>query len=180
MRRSAPSRRSVMQLERFYEEDLTQASYLVGCEATGEALVVDPNLDLERYVEAAERAGLRISAVAETHIHADFVSGARALAERTGARLYLSGAGPAEWQYTFPLPPGQEAGAAAPLPPGPLDAGAAGAGVPSLPHHSPLPSAEADAAASPLPAGRVPAAAGAVGGGVRLLRDGDSFQVGQI
>ncbi len=93
-----------MRLERFYDDDLAQASYLVGCEASGEALVVDPNLDTAVYIEAAERYGLRIVAVTETHIHADFLSGARALALATGARLYISGAGPADWQYRFEAP----------------------------------------------------------------------------
>jgi len=93
-----------MRLERFYDDDLAQASYLIACDGTGEALVVDPNLDTEQYVTAAARYGLRIVAVTETHIHADFLSGARALARLTGARLYLSGAGPAEWQYTFDEP----------------------------------------------------------------------------
>lgn len=90
-----------MLLKRFYHEGLAQASYLVGCQATGEALVVDPNRDIEQYVEAAAREGLRIIAVTETHIHADFVSGARELALKTGAQLLLSDEGPAEWKYTY-------------------------------------------------------------------------------
>jgi hydroxyacylglutathione hydrolase len=52
-----------------YNHQLAQASYLVGCAATGEALVVDLTRDLEQYLELAEREGLRISAVTETHIH---------------------------------------------------------------------------------------------------------------
>lgn len=84
-----------------YNRQLAQASYLIGCAATGEALVVDPNRDLDRYFDLAEREGFRIAAVTETHIHADFVSGARELAARTGARLYLSGEGTPEWQYAF-------------------------------------------------------------------------------
>ncbi len=84
-----------------YTDQLAQASYLVGCQQTGEALVVDPTRDLDRYLDLAAREGLRITAVTETHIHADFVSGAPALAARTGARLYLSGAGPAAWQYAY-------------------------------------------------------------------------------
>ena len=86
---------------RFYDEGLAQASYLVGCTATGEALIVDPNRDLEQYLRGAASHGLKISAVTETHIHADFVSGSRVLAERTGARLYLSAEGGAEWQYQY-------------------------------------------------------------------------------
>lgn len=90
-----------MILKRFYDESLAQASYLIGCAATGEALVIDPNRDLEQYLDAAASERLRITHISETHIHADFVSGARELAARTGARLYLSGAGGSDWQYAF-------------------------------------------------------------------------------
>ncbi len=90
-----------MLLQRIYHDGLAQAAYLLGCQATGDALIVDPTRQIDRYRDAAAAAGLRITAVTETHIHADFVSGARALAARTGARLYLSGAGPAAWQYAF-------------------------------------------------------------------------------
>jgi hydroxyacylglutathione hydrolase len=90
-----------MILKRFYDEKLAQASYLVGCAATGEALVVDPNRDVEQFVVAAEAEELRITHITETHIHADFVSGARELAERTGARLYLSDEGDENWKYAF-------------------------------------------------------------------------------
>jgi hydroxyacylglutathione hydrolase len=84
-----------------YQRDLAQASYLIGCQVTGEALVVDPNRDLQQYLDLAAQEGVRITAVTETHIHADFVSGARELAARTGATLYLSDVGPAEWKYAF-------------------------------------------------------------------------------
>jgi hydroxyacylglutathione hydrolase len=90
-----------MIFRRCYEPKLAQASYLIGCSATGEALVIDPNRDIQRYIQAAREDGLRIAHVTETHIHADFVSGARELAHRTGARLYLSGAGGPEWQYQY-------------------------------------------------------------------------------
>ena len=90
-----------MLLQRIYDPALAQAGYLVGCQRTGEAIVVDPNRDLARYLDAAAAAGLRIVYVTETHIHADFVSGARALAARTGARLLLSGEGGPGWQYTY-------------------------------------------------------------------------------
>ncbi|MCS7176453.1 MAG: rhodanese-like domain-containing protein [Candidatus Kapabacteria bacterium] len=84
-----------------YDEALAQASYFVGCEATGEALVVDPTRDVDRYLELASQHGFRITAVTETHIHADFLSGTRELAERTGAAVYLSGAGTPDWQYRW-------------------------------------------------------------------------------
>ena len=90
-----------MLLQRFYDDTLAQASYLIGCAATGEALVVDPNRDVDQYIEAAEAEGMRITHVTETHIHADFVSGARELAHRTGARLHLSDEGGPDWAYGF-------------------------------------------------------------------------------
>lgn len=96
-----------MLLQRFYDHTLAQASYLIGCPATGEALIVDPNRDVDQYIEAAEAEGMRISHVTETHIHADFVSGARELAHRTGARLHLSDEGGPDWAYGF----AREAGA---------------------------------------------------------------------
>jgi len=90
-----------MLLRRFYDNKLAQASYLVGCTSTGEALVVDPNRDIDPYLQAADAEGLRVAHVTETHIHADFVSGARELAHRAGARLYLSGAGGDSWRYAY-------------------------------------------------------------------------------
>lgn len=90
-----------MIFQRLDDEDLAQVSYLVGCPVAGEAIVIDPTRETDRYLQAARAAGLRIVAVTETHIHADFLSGARDLAARTGARLYLSAAGDAAWQYTY-------------------------------------------------------------------------------
>ena len=90
-----------MLLRRFYDDKLAQASYMVGCQATGEAIVVDPHRDTDVYLEAAEQEGMRIAYVTETHIHADFLSGSRQLAARTGAALLLSGEGGADWQYPF-------------------------------------------------------------------------------
>ena len=90
-----------MIFHRFFDDKLAQASYLIGCVATGEALVIDANRDVEPYVRAAEREGLRIVAVTETHIHADYLSGSRELAKRTGAQLHLSDCGDADWKYAF-------------------------------------------------------------------------------
>jgi hydroxyacylglutathione hydrolase len=90
-----------MIFHRFFDDKLAQASYLIGCVATGEALVIDANRDVEPYVRAAEREGLRIVAVTETHIHADYLSGSRELARRTGAKLHLSDCGDADWKYLF-------------------------------------------------------------------------------
>ncbi|MGE3182762.1 MAG: rhodanese-like domain-containing protein, partial [Phycisphaerae bacterium] len=80
-----------------YEDQLAHASYLIGCQKTGEAIVVDPRRDVDVYVTLAAKEGLRIVAVAETHVHADFVSGARELAHRVHARVYVSGAAGADW-----------------------------------------------------------------------------------
>jgi hydroxyacylglutathione hydrolase len=90
-----------MLLRYFYDEKLAQASYMVGCVATGEALLVDPARNVMPYLREAEKEGLRITHVAETHIHADFVSGSRELAAATGATLYLSDMGDAEWKYAY-------------------------------------------------------------------------------
>lgn len=90
-----------MLLRLLYNEQLAQASYLVGCQACGEALVVDPNRDIDQYLALAAREGFSITAVTETHIHADFVSGSRELAARAGATLNLSDEGTADWKYQF-------------------------------------------------------------------------------
>lgn len=90
-----------MILKRFYNDDLAQASFLVGCGKTREAIVIDPNRHIEDYLEAAANEGLRITAVTETHIHADYLSGSRELGQRTGATVYLSDEGDAEWKYGF-------------------------------------------------------------------------------
>lgn len=94
-----------MIFRRFYDETLAQASYLIGCARSGEAVVVDPNRLVDQYVAAAESEGVRIAGVTETHIHADYLSGTRELAARTGARMYLSACGTPEWQYAFAADP---------------------------------------------------------------------------
>lgn len=87
-----------MLLRQIYDEDLAQAAWLLGCQQTGEAIVIDPERDIDRYMETAKAHGLRITAVAETHIHADFLSGARQLAQATGAHVFVSGLGGDEWR----------------------------------------------------------------------------------
>jgi hydroxyacylglutathione hydrolase len=94
-----------MLLKYIYDQQLAQASYLVGCAATGEAMVVDPARNITPYLQLAAREKLRITHVTETHIHADFVSGSRELAAATGAKLYLSKQGDANWQYAFAQEP---------------------------------------------------------------------------
>ncbi len=91
-----------MFMRMIYDDRLAQAAYLIGCQRTGEALVVDPERDVDRYIELARQEGLRIVGSAETHIHADFLSGSRELAERIGAKAYLSDEGDADWKYLWP------------------------------------------------------------------------------
>lgn len=74
---------------------------MVGCQATGTVMVIDAQRDIDVYLEIAKQERLRITHLAETHIHADFLSGTRELAEVTGAMMYLSDEGGPEWQYTF-------------------------------------------------------------------------------
>lgn len=90
-----------MLLKYFYNQKLAHASYMVGCQATGEAIIIDPGRDLEPYLQEAEAQEMRLVAAAETHIHADFLSGARELAEQTGAKLYLSDEGDENWKYQY-------------------------------------------------------------------------------
>lgn len=89
-----------MLLERIYDEDLAQASYFIGCQAKGEAIVVDPRRDLDVYLELAAKNGMNIIAVTETHIHADYLSGTRELAANTGAQMYVSDEGGPDWTYS--------------------------------------------------------------------------------
>lgn len=79
-----------MYLEQFFVEGLGHASYLVGSDTTKEALVVDPRRDVMAYVESAHKRGLEIRYVLETHLHNDFVSGARQLASCIGAEHIAS------------------------------------------------------------------------------------------
>lgn len=90
-----------MFFRQLYDQALAQASYLIGCQATGEAIVIDPLRDPTPYLAVARAEGLRITHVTETHIHADFVSGGRELQAATGAELLLSAEGGADWQYAF-------------------------------------------------------------------------------
>src|SRR5882672_2137798 len=82
---------------RFFVDGLAHASYLVG--AGGEAAVVDPQRDVEDYLATAKREGLKIVAILETHPHADFVSGHVELAQRTGAKIYVSHLAPVKYPH---------------------------------------------------------------------------------
>ena len=86
-----------VQVERFYLGCLAHASYMVGSE--GVAAVIDPQRDVDIYLEAAARNGWKIEYIIETHVHADFVSGHRELAERTRAHIYLGVGSGAEFLH---------------------------------------------------------------------------------
>ena len=88
-----------MLLKRYYDEPLSQASFLIADTDAHEAIVVDPNRDVDAYLRAAEAEHVRIVAVTETHIHADYLSGTRELARRAGATAFLSDEGDADWKY---------------------------------------------------------------------------------
>ncbi|WP_436867979.1 persulfide dioxygenase-sulfurtransferase CstB [Mammaliicoccus sciuri] len=88
-----------MFFKQFYDNHLSQASYLVGCQRTGEAIVIDPVRDLTKYMEVADSEGFKITQAAETHIHADFASGIRDVAERLNANIYVSGEGDEQLSY---------------------------------------------------------------------------------
>jgi hydroxyacylglutathione hydrolase len=91
-----------MHFEQFYLGCLAHASYLLASE--GEAVVVDPQRDVEIYIKAAEENHVAIRHIFETHLHADFVSGHRELAARTGASIYIG----AQAEATFPHVPVQD------------------------------------------------------------------------
>ena len=88
---------ATVSIEHFFLGCLAHASYLIGSE--GIAAVIDPQRDVEIYLETARQRGLKIEHVIETHLHADFVSGHHELAERTGARIYLGAGSGAEFPH---------------------------------------------------------------------------------
>lgn len=91
-----------MYFQHVYDKSLAQASYFIGCQKAGVAMVIDPKRDVDTYLQIAQENNMKITHVAETHIHADFLTGSRELAELAGAKLYLSDEGGTEWQYQFP------------------------------------------------------------------------------
>jgi hydroxyacylglutathione hydrolase len=88
-----------MYFEQFYLGCLAHASYLLA--SGGEGVVVDPQRDVELYLKAAQDHGVTIQHIFESHLHADFVSGHRELAARTGATIYMG----AQAGATFPHVP---------------------------------------------------------------------------
>ncbi|MBJ8153144.1 MBL fold metallo-hydrolase [Bacillus cereus] len=90
-----------MLLKYFYDEKLAHASYLVGCQKEGVAIVIDPSRYIEQYIEFAKKEGMEVIAAAETHIHADFLSGSRELSNLYHANLYVSDEGDCDWEYQY-------------------------------------------------------------------------------
>lgn len=89
-----------MFFQQIFEEKLAQYAYLIGCQKTGEAIVIDPMRDIWRYEAIAQKNKLKITAVAETHIHADYLSGMREFAEK-GVKVYVSDEGDKDWKYEW-------------------------------------------------------------------------------
>src|ERR1700746_3525110 len=94
-----------MHLEQFYLTCLSHASYMIASE--GEAAVVDPQRDVDIYLKAADEQNLKIRHIFETHLHADFVSGHKELAARTGAKIYIGATAGAKFEHV-PLTDGME------------------------------------------------------------------------
>lgn len=94
-----------MFFQHVYDKSLAQGSYLIGCQAKGEAIVIDAQRDIDVYLEIAAQNNLKITHLTETHIHADYLCGSRELAAVTGAKMYLSAEGGPDWQYEFPHEP---------------------------------------------------------------------------
>ena len=90
-----------MFLRQITDSSLAQNAYLIGCQRTGEAIIVDPERDVDRYLKIAADNDFKITAVADTHIHADYLSGAREFLERHGATAYLSAEGGPDWQFEW-------------------------------------------------------------------------------
>ncbi len=89
-----------MYFKQFFDEKLAQYAYLIGCQANGTAVIIDPMRDIDQYIDAAAKEKLTITAAADTHIHADYISGLREFAER-GVKVYASDEGDKDWKYEW-------------------------------------------------------------------------------
>ena len=94
-----------MFFEQFYLTCLAHASYMIG--SGSEAAVIDPQRDVDLYLKVAEEQNLKIRHIFETHLHADFVSGHKELAARTGAQIYIGARAGAAFPHV-PLSDGSE------------------------------------------------------------------------
>lgn len=89
-----------MYFKQFFDNKLAQYSYIIGCQANGTAVIIDPMRDIDQYIDAAADENLTIVAAADTHIHADYISGLREFAER-GVKVYASDEGDKDWKYEW-------------------------------------------------------------------------------
>lgn len=89
-----------MYFKQIFDRKLAQYSYLIGCQQSGEAIVIDPLRDVDQYFDLAAEENLELVAAADTHIHADYVSGLRELAEK-GLKVYASDEGDSDWKYEW-------------------------------------------------------------------------------
>lgn len=89
-----------MFFKQFFDPRLAQYAYMVGCQKEGTAVVIDPMRDIDQYYEVAAKENLKIIAAADTHIHADYISGMREFAER-GVKVYASDEGDKDWKYEW-------------------------------------------------------------------------------
>jgi hydroxyacylglutathione hydrolase len=89
-----------MYFKQFFDERLAQYAYMIGCQANGTAIVIDPMRDIDQYIENAASQNLTIVGAADTHIHADYISGLREFAER-GVKVYASDEGDKDWKYEW-------------------------------------------------------------------------------
>ncbi|MEX2574673.1 MAG: MBL fold metallo-hydrolase [Balneolaceae bacterium] len=89
-----------MYFKQFFDKKLAQYAYLIGCQENGKAVVIDPMRDIDSYIDAAVKEDLTIVSAADTHIHADYISGLREFAER-GIKVYASDEGDKDWKYEW-------------------------------------------------------------------------------
>lgn len=89
-----------MFFKQLFDPKLAQYSYLIGCQATGEALIIDPMRDIDQYLKIAAGENLKITKAADTHIHADYLSGLREFAEND-TKVYASDEGGEDWRYEW-------------------------------------------------------------------------------
>lgn len=89
-----------MYFKQFFDEKLAQYAYLIGCQANGTAVIIDPMRDIDQYIDHAAKQNLTITAAVDTHIHADYISGLREFAER-GVKVYASDEGDKDWKYEW-------------------------------------------------------------------------------
>jgi hydroxyacylglutathione hydrolase len=90
-----------MFFRQIFEPKLAQYSYIIGCQQTREAVVVDPMRDVDRYIDIANTEGLKIVAGAETHIHADYLSGLKEFGDRLNIQILVSDEGTTDWKYEW-------------------------------------------------------------------------------